>query len=138
MYCLQTPLRFAQSAPRTCMWLPKEPRFGGAFFNGFQADHENLGWVIEARGVSDQIDLAARGAAWGDAVGVALANHLGPLYGQATNFLEDAAQGTAVYSASLASQPTHSPFQGEVSSTVLTTNDPTVELVGVAMHSDGV
>jgi hypothetical protein len=103
----------------------------GLSLTDFEPIHENLGWVIEARGV-------ARGAAWGDAVGVALANHLGPLYGQATNFLEDAAEGTEVYSASLASQPTHSPFQGEVSSTVLTINDPTVQLVGVAMHSDGV
>jgi hypothetical protein len=52
-----------------------------------------------------QVDLAARGAAWGDAVGVALANNLGPLLAQTTNFLEDAAQGTAVYSAPLSSQP---------------------------------
>ena len=61
---------------------------------------------------ADQIDLAARGAAWGDAVGIALANDLGPFPGQVTNFLEDAAQGTAVYSASLASQPIAAPFQG--------------------------
>ena len=60
----------------------------------------------------NQIDLAARGAAWGDAVGIALANNLGPLPGQVSNFLEDAAQGSAIYSASLASQPTHGPFQG--------------------------
>ncbi len=50
-----------------------------------------LGWVTNwvtfytangIPGVPDataaQIDLAARGAAWGDAVGVALANNLGP------------------------------------------------------------
>jgi hypothetical protein len=85
---------------------------------------------------ADQIDLAARGAAWGDAVGVALANNLGPLHGQVTNFLEDAAQGAAAYSASLASQPTHSPFQGEVSSVVLSSNGPTIQLVGVPIHSD--
>jgi hypothetical protein len=85
---------------------------------------------------ADQIDLAARGAAWGDAVGVALANNLGPLHGQVTNFLEDAAQGTAVYEASLASQPTHSPFQGEFSSAILSSNDPTIQLVGVPIHSD--
>ena len=36
---------------------------------------------------ANQIDLAARGAAWGDMVGVALANNLGPLSGQVTNFL---------------------------------------------------
>ena len=60
-----------------------------------------------------QIDLAARGAAWGDAVGVALAGKLGALYGQTTNFLEDAAQGIASYSMSLTGQPPHHPFQGE-------------------------
>jgi hypothetical protein len=43
-------------------------------------------------------------------VGLALANNLGPLSGQVTNFLQDAAQGTAVYSASLASQPAHGHF----------------------------
>jgi hypothetical protein len=61
---------------------------------------------------ADQIDLAARGAAWGDAVGVALANNLGSLPGQVTNFLDDAAQGSAVYGASLVGQPAHQPFQG--------------------------
>jgi hypothetical protein len=66
-----------------------------------------------------QIDLAARGAAWGDAVGIALANNLGPLNEQTKNFLEDAAQGTAVYSASLASQPSHAPFQGGDAVTVV-------------------
>jgi hypothetical protein len=77
---------------------------------------------------TDQIDLAARGAAWGDAVGVALANNLGPLAGQAGNFLEDAAQGTAVYQASLASQPAAGPFEGpEV---------PAAQLVGVAASLD--
>jgi probable HAF family extracellular repeat protein len=54
-----------------------------------------------------QIDLAARGAAWGDMVGVALANNLGPLNGQVVNFLEDTTQGTAVYGASLVGQPMH-------------------------------
>ena len=58
-----------------------------------------------------QIDLAARGAAWGDMVEVALANNLGPLQGQVTNFLEDVAQGTAVYAASLVGQPPHQAFQ---------------------------
>jgi hypothetical protein len=51
-----------------------------------------------------QIDLAARGAAWGDAVGLALANSVGPLKGQVVNFLEDAADGQATFSASLSSQ----------------------------------
>jgi hypothetical protein len=43
-------------------------------------------------------------------VGVALANNLGPLSGQVVNFLEDAAQGTAIYAASLVGQPAHQPF----------------------------
>ena len=63
---------------------------------------------------ADQVDLAARGAAWGDAVGLALANNLGSLKAQATEFLMDAAQGNAMYSVSLVGQPHHSPFQGEI------------------------
>ena len=45
-------------------------------------------------------------------LGLALANNLGPLNGQVINFLEDAAQGTAIYGASLVGQPAHQPFQG--------------------------
>jgi hypothetical protein len=63
---------------------------------------------------ADLIDLAARGAAWGDAVGVALENDFGPLKAQATNFLMDAAEGIANYSMSLVGQPAHHPFQGEI------------------------
>lgn len=64
---------------------------------------------------ADQIDLAARGVAWGDAVGVALANHLGSLEALVENFLMDAAEGTANYAAvSLVGQPAHHPFQGEI------------------------
>ena len=40
------------------------------------------GVVGISNATADQIDLAARGAAWGDAVGVALANNLGPLPGR--------------------------------------------------------
>jgi hypothetical protein len=65
---------------------------------------------------ADQIDLYARGAAWGDAVGVALAGNLGQLPVLTTNFLEDAAQAHAIYSASLAAQPTPGPFEGAASS----------------------
>jgi hypothetical protein len=79
-----------------------------------------------------QIDLAARGAAWGDAVGVALGNDLGPLKGQVTNFLIDAAQGTAVYSASLASQPGHA----DAAIGSLGSADATVHLTGIAAHVD--
>ena len=56
---------------------------------------------------AEQVDLAARGAAWGDAVGVALANDLGPLKALTTNFLIDAAEGIASYSTSLVGQPAH-------------------------------
>jgi hypothetical protein len=81
------------------------------------------------------VDLAARGAAWGDAVGVALTNNLGPLKGLAINFLDDAAQGTAVYSASLASQPTHAPFQGTATASAASAASD-VQLTGVAAHVD--
>ena len=57
-----------------------------------------------------QVDIAARGAAWGDAVGITLDNGLGLLLGQVTNFLDDAAQGTAIYGAPLLGQPIHPPF----------------------------
>ena len=57
-----------------------------------------------------QIDLAARGAAWGDAVGIALANNIGPLNAEVANFLEDAAQGIAQYSVALVGQPAHHAF----------------------------
>ena len=72
-----------------------------------------------------QVDLAARGAAWGDAVGTALANDLGPLGDQAINFLEAAAHGIAIYSASLTSQPQGSP---SLASSV----DSNVQMIGVA------
>jgi hypothetical protein len=79
-----------------------------------------------------QIDLAARGAAWGDAVGVALDNNLGPLKGQVINFLEDATQGSAVYSASLASQPAHAGFHAETAGASAGSADAAVQLTGVA------
>jgi aryl-phospho-beta-D-glucosidase BglC (GH1 family) len=61
-----------------------------------------------------QVDLAARGTAWGDMVGVALANNLGPLKGQATEFLLAAAQDVASYGVSLVGQPSHHAFEGEL------------------------
>ena len=76
---------------------------------------------------ADQIDLAARGAAWGDAVGVALNNNLGPLLGQVVNFLDHAAQGTALYSISLASQPSAA---GSVMAS------EAVAVTGIAAHLD--
>jgi hypothetical protein len=79
-----------------------------------------------------QVDVAARGAAWGDAMGVALGNSLGPWGGLTTNFLEDAAQGTAVYSASLSSQPAHAPFQGASSAT---SSADAIQLTGIPVTS---
>jgi hypothetical protein len=64
-----------------------------------------------------------------------VANNLGPLAGQTTNFLEDAAQGIAVYSAPLSSQPTAAPFQGAATASVTTTADD-VQVTGVSAHVD--
>jgi hypothetical protein len=81
----------------------------------------------------DQVDLAARGAAWGDAVGLALDNKLGTLYAQTVDFLKDAAQGTAIYSAPLSSQPKPGLFQGETLSAL--SSDLTVGLTGVTLEA---
>jgi hypothetical protein len=62
----------------------------------------------------DQIDLAARGTAWGDAVGEALFHDLGLLESLVANFLMGAAQGIADYATSLVGQPPHYAFQGDV------------------------
>jgi len=83
-----------------------------AFVNNWKAFFSVFGIPGNPHPTSTQVDLAARGTAWGDAVGIALANNLGLLPGQVTNFLKDAAQGTAIYSTSLASQPDSVPFQG--------------------------
>ena len=79
-----------------------------------------LGWVTNweafytahgipgvANATAAQIDLAARATAWGDAVGVALANHLGAMHEEVIKFLEDAAQGIAVYSPRLRAADAH-------------------------------
>jgi hypothetical protein len=104
------------------------------FVNNWKAFYTSHGLPGVSNASPTQIDLAARGAAWGDAVGVALANNLGPLHAQAINFLGDAAQGTALYAAALATQPTHSPFQGATSSTAAALSDYSVQLTGVAQH----
>jgi hypothetical protein len=80
------------------------------FVSNWEAFYTAHGLPGLANASTAQIDLAARGAAWGDMVGVALANNLGPLNGQVINFLDDAAQGTAIYGASLVGQPAHQPF----------------------------
>jgi len=80
------------------------------FVSNWKAFYTPNGIPGNATPTADQIDLAARGAAWGDMTGIALANNLGPLSGQVINFLDDAAQGTAIYGASLVGQPAHQPF----------------------------
>jgi hypothetical protein len=75
------------------------------FVHNWKALYSSDGVPGMPNATADQIDLAARGAAWGDAVGIALANNLGPLPGQVTNFLNDIVHGNAVYSAPLASEP---------------------------------
>ena len=84
---------------------------------------------------ADQIVIAARAGAWGEGVAIALENNLGALPGQVTNFLEDAAQGTAIYSAPLSSQPTAAPFQGSATASVATTAS-SVQVIGVAAPVD--
>lgn len=86
-----------------------------AFVSNWEAFFATHGVPGIVNATAAQIDLAARGAAWGDAVGVALANNLGPVPAQTTEFLMDAAQGIAIYSASLVGQPHHHLFQGEIS-----------------------
>jgi VCBS repeat-containing protein len=101
------------------------------FVSNWEAFYTQVGVPGIANATPDQIVLAARGAAWGDAVGVALANNLGSLPGQTINFLEDAAHGIGIYSSALASQPTAPPFQGAAAAPATSTISP-VQLTGVA------
>jgi len=82
---------------------------------------------------ANEIDLAARAGAWGDGVAIALGNILGPVAGQTIDFLDDAAQGTAIYSASFASQPTPALFQGQPTTSATASH---VQVVGVAAPVD--
>jgi hypothetical protein len=75
------------------------------FVNNWEAFYTQNGIPGISTPTTDQIDLAARGTAWGEAVADALANNIGPLLGQSTSFLEDVAQGTAIYSETFSSQP---------------------------------
>ena len=129
---------FAAAAANTIFGSAETTNTPGAidgWLTNWKAFYTQVGLPWNSNPTADQIDLAARGAAWGDAVGFALANDLGPLSGQAANFLEDAAQGTAVYSASLSSQPTAAPFQGAASASVVTTASD-VQVTGVAAPID--
>jgi hypothetical protein len=80
------------------------------FVTNWKAFYTSHGIPGNATPTTGQIDLAARGAAWGDMVGVALVNDIGPLSAQVMNFVDDMAQGTAIYGASLVGQPIHHPF----------------------------
>jgi hypothetical protein len=100
------------------------------FVSNWEAFYTSNGVPGIPNATPNQIVVAARGAAWGDAVGVALANNLGPLPGQVINFLEDAARGGALYSKALTSQPSHEPFQGGVAQFL--TSSASVEPVGLA------
>ncbi len=102
------------------------------FLEGFFAAN---GIVGVANPTADQIIIAARAGAWGEGVAIALENNLGSLPGQTTNFLEDAAQGTAIYSASLSSQPTAAPFQGSATPSVASPAS-SIQVTGVAAPVD--
>jgi probable HAF family extracellular repeat protein len=86
---------------------------------------------------ADQIIIAARAGAWGEGIAIAEGNNLGPFPGQTTNFLEDAAQGAAIYSAPFSNQPTAAPFQGAATASVATAASH-VQVTGVAAPVDHV
>ena len=65
------------------------------FVANWKSFYNSNGLPNNAHPTSSQVDLAARGAAWGDAVGLALANDVGPLLAFATNFLENTLNATA-------------------------------------------
>jgi hypothetical protein len=93
------------------------------FVSNWKAFYTQNGVPGVVNATADQIDLAARGAAWGDAVGVALANNLGPLSTEVNNFLNDVFAGTAIYSAPLTSQP-------------IATTSSVVSMLGMSPPSD--
>jgi hypothetical protein len=80
------------------------------FVSNWKAFYTPNGIPGNATPTADQIDLAARGAAWGDMLGIALVNDIGPLNAQVMNFVDDIAQGTAIFGAPLLGQPAHQPF----------------------------
>jgi hypothetical protein len=124
---------FARAAASTIFGSASTDNLGNAIENwvaNWKAFYSGHGVPGIADPSAAQIDLAARGAAWGDAVGVALSDDLGPLKGQVTNFLIDAAQGNAVYSASLASQP------GHADAAIGGSAADTVQMTGLPAHAD--
>ena len=104
---------FASAAASTIFGSASTPTIVNAiegYVANWEAFYSANGIPGNAHPSSLQIDIAARGAAWGDAVGLELANNLGPLNGQVINFLDDAAQGIAQYSVSLVGQAAHHQF----------------------------
>jgi hypothetical protein len=100
------------------------------FVSNWEAFYTSHGVPGLSNATVEQIDLAARGAAWGDAVGVALVNGLGLLPSEVTIFLEEAAQNSAKYSAALDAQPAPGQFQGQLS-------EPGASpVMGVAAHTE--
>jgi hypothetical protein len=82
----------------------------GNFVANWKAFYTLQGIPGNATPTVNQIDIAARGAAWGDMVGVELVSDIGPLNAQVMNFVDDIAQGTAIFGAPLLGQPIHQPF----------------------------
>jgi hypothetical protein len=82
----------------------------GNFVANWKAFYTLQGIPGNATPTANQIDIAARGAAWGDMVGVELVSDIGPLNAQVMNFVDDIAQGTAIFGAPLLGQPIHQPF----------------------------
>jgi hypothetical protein len=106
---------FAAAAASTIFGSAAAANWSGtilAFVANLEALYTANGIPGITNATATEIDLAARGAAWGEAIGIALVNNLGPFGGETANFLENAAQGTAIYSESLSSQPTAGLFQG--------------------------
>ena len=77
------------------------------FVTNWKVFYTSHGIPFIATPTAGQIDLAARGAAWGDMVGVALVNAINPLSAQVMNFVYDMAEGTAIHGVSLVGQPIH-------------------------------
>jgi hypothetical protein len=126
---------FAQAAANTIFGSASTNNLANAI-DGWVSNWKAFYSVHGVPGISDasaaQIDLAARGAAWGDAVGVALANNLGPLKGEVINFFLAAAEGTVLNLASLIGQPT----RANMALTLTESADAAVQLTGIATHVD--
>jgi hypothetical protein len=121
---------FAAAAGSSIFGVASNPNLVNAiqgYVSNWKAFYTSNGIAGITNPTAAQIDLAARATAWGDAVGVALANNIGPLKGEALNFLDDAVHGTANYSESLPSQVNHISFHGEAANV-------SVQLVGVLDH----